>query len=264
MASAAVTKMIDRVPASVASVFRPESRAARLARPLVDRLLPAGIEEVTIRGGRAAGLRIAIEPRHEKYYWTGTYEEPVQEELVRLLAAGGTYWDVGAHAGFFTLLAARTVGARGHVHAFEPMSANRARLDATIRANGLANVTVHAEAVAGEPGGARQLLGHASTSMWSLVPDGAAAAGDGRRSETIACRTLDSLAAEIGPPTVVKLDVEGAEVDALRGGERLLRERRPTLLLEFSSAAHHRAAMPLLAGYRLRSLGPRHDVAEAA
>jgi FkbM family methyltransferase len=246
--SARVVRLLNAVPGPVASSFGSGSVAARVTRPVLNRLLPAGRATVAVRSGAAQGIRLVVLPRREKYYWTGAYEIGVQDALVRLLRPGLTVWDVGAHIGFFTLLSARLVDPGGTVHAFEPMSANRERLEAGVRLNGAANVVVHDRAVAAVPG-AGELHAHEHTTMWSLR-------GSGQGGERVDVLTLDLLARELGPPDVVKIDVEGAEVDVLRGGADLLRgERRPALLVEFTDEAALVEGRALLTDYVSEHLG---------
>jgi FkbM family methyltransferase len=249
--SAAVVRLVDAVPAPVASSFRSSSLAARAARPLLNRLLPAQTTEVAVRSGPAQGIRLVVLPRREKYYWTGAYERELQDALVRLLRPGMAVWDVGAHIGFFSLLAARLVGREGVVHAFEPMSANRARLEAGLALNAGAGVVVHDRAVSATPGRA-ELHAHEHTTMWSLLETG-------RQGQPVEVVTLDQLAGELGAPQLVKIDVEGAEVDVLRGGERLLGgEARPALLVEFTDERALAAAHELLPEYGFEPLGGNH------
>lgn len=253
LVASAVVSALDRVPAGVAARLRPTSTAARLLRPLVRRLVPGDFTPVVVRSGGARGLRLLINAKDEKYYWSGTIEEGVQNALADVLRPGDVFWDVGAHIGFFTMLAARLVGEDGQVHAFEPLGTNRARLERGIELNGLGTVTVHATAVA-DSGGERMLYESPSTSMWSLV---APAGGSG---VTVPTATLDELSRTLPRPRAIKIDVEGAEVDVLRGGLRLLAEVRPTVVVEFSSDELLAEARRLLPDASFRSVAERHWV----
>ena len=246
-----MVRLLNAVPAPVASSFRSSSLAARAARPVLNRLLSAETATVTVRSGPARGLRLVVLPRREKYYWTGAYETGVQEAFVRLLRPGLTVWDIGAHIGFFTLLAARIVGPDGTVHAFEPMSANRERLLAGVSLNAAANVVVHEQAVSAVAGKA-ELHAHEHTTMWSLRDTG-------RVGEAVECVTLDLLADELGAPHVIKIDVERAEIDVLRGGARVLHgEARPALLVELTDERALAEARALLPEYAFEALGGNH------
>src|SRR5215813_2618674 len=82
---------------------------------------------VTIRAGIGRGLRMDLS-RASAWYAPGTNELPVQEVLAKWLSPGGVFYDVGANAGFFSLIASRLVGERGRVVAFEPSPAVAASL----------------------------------------------------------------------------------------------------------------------------------------
>jgi FkbM family methyltransferase len=155
--------------------------------------------------------------------WLGSYEAEVQELLVSLVKPGSVVYDLGANAGFFTLLAARLVGPAGRVYAFEPLPANLELLRRHLELNRCANVTVVAAAVSDRDGRAR-FGGAGSTAR--LEEEGAV---------EVATARIDTLIArgELAPADLVKLDVEGAELAALEGMDGLLRDARPRLLIEF-------------------------------
>ena len=213
----------------------------------MNRLLPRNVVPVVVRSGPAAGVKLLIDPQTEKFFWTGAHELPVQTALQRLLRPGATFWDVGAHAGFFTLLAARIVGRTGNVEAFEPMPGNRRRLAIAVELNGATNVRVHDCAVSDRAGDAT-LYGSSASVTWSLVAESGAS-----DAVSVATRTLDSLAQSLPPPDVLKVDAEGSELAVLRGGVELLQERRPAILLEADEQgiADVRAALPAYASERL-------------
>src|SRR4051794_41178218 len=72
---------------------------------------------------------------------SGEWEPNVTAAFVRALAPGDVCLDIGAHIGYYTLLASRVVGPRGHVYAFEPSPENYSGLRANVELNGLRNVT---------------------------------------------------------------------------------------------------------------------------
>jgi FkbM family methyltransferase len=239
--SAAVS-LANAMPPFVARRFRSSGRLATLARPVANLVLPKDRTSVTVRAGRAAGLRLLIDPRVEKYYWSGLYEAEVQEIVATRLASGDSMWDVGAHVGFLSAIAARTVGPTGQVIAFEPFPMNANRLRQTISQNGLGNVTVREVAVSAVVGTSVFYL-DPSTSMGSLV------LAEGAPWIEVPTTTLDDELERFGPPALVKVDVEGSEDQVIEGGRRLFSEVRPVLVIELLSEESLARAESLLPGY---------------
>ena len=231
----------------MARLFSTDSRASRLLRPLVNRLAPSGPTWVDVRSGPAQGISLLIDARTEKYLWTGLHEPAVQRALTELLGPGMTFWDVGAHVGFFTVIGARLVGEQGSVQAFEPVEDNRRRLEAAVERNGCANVVVHPVALSATTGEA-VIHAHEASAMWSLAGE-----GEGVPVQTA---TLDSLG--LPAPDLVKIDAEGIELDVLRGGKELLSGVRPALLVEFTTTELVEHARVLLPGYRFEHLDGNH------
>jgi FkbM family methyltransferase len=251
--------LMDRAPAWIAMSFETSTRLTRVVRPLVNPLLPKALTTVQVRAGAARGMRLRIDPRREKYYWTGLYENAVQDAFVGLLHPGATVWDIGAHIGFFTGLAARCVGPEGLVHAFEPMPANRMRLLDTVEMNQLKQVQVHAVAVA-ERTGTRHLYANPSTSMSSLVCHA------GARTLEVSTVALDELleCQSYGIPSLVKIDAEGSELEILRGGLHLLAIPHVALLVEFNDATSAKTASALFPARRLEQLSKAHWLVRGA
>jgi FkbM family methyltransferase len=161
---------------------------------------------------------------------THQYEPHVTARLKGLLTPGATFVDVGASVGFFTILASRLVGPTGRVVAFEPGSQNTSLLLLNVQTNNADNVEVLQVAASSEPG----LLLYSRSGG-----NGHAAAFDGNAgalafSDLVRADTLDRVLADEKRVDVVKVDVEGAEGLVLRGARRLLEQRRPSVIFEFS------------------------------
>lgn len=245
-------RLANAMPTSIASRFQTNALVARLLRPLLNRMLPEVTTVISVRSGPAKRMRLQIYPRLEKFYWTGQHEREVQGLLTRLLEPGMVFWDVGAHIGFLSLLASRLVGAGGHVHAFEPMPANRARLERSVELNAASNVSVHPFAV-GEASGTETLHPHQSSTMWSIR------ASKDDTGLLVDCRSLDDLSTWLGPPDVIKVDAEEAELDVLRGGMNLLTGGvRPFVIAERSRALTNEAVTTLLPNCVLERVGEQH------
>lgn len=170
------------------------------------------------------------------------------EVVAPYLRPGMTALDVGANLGSFTLFLAQAVGRTGRVHAFEPVAATHGLLRCNLALNALAQVQAHEVAVGSGPG--RVAVPEIDLSRPGNF--GAAAlceaTAGGRRVERIALDDLDLPACDL-----IKADVEGHELDVLRGAERLLGRARPVLLLENEEPS---LSAPLISalhglGYRL-------------
>ena len=165
---------------------------------------------------------------------TGAYEPETTAIIRALLRPGQTFVDVGAHVGYFTLLGARAVGPTGQVYAFEPAPTNLAVLAKNIQANGYdGRVTVVPKAVSNRSGTSRLFVAD-SDSMWhTILPH-----WGGTHIEVVTT-TLDEFFEQAGWPPIhfVKIDVEGAEKEALEGMAGLSR-RNPWLKLavEFATS----------------------------
>lgn len=208
---------------------------------------------VAIRSGPAAGLLWRRHRRFINAYWAGTYELPVQKALARTLRPGATFFDVGASAGFFTVLGARLVGERGKVVAIEPFPANAAVVREQFALNGFdARAVVEEVALTDVEGEARFLVPEHGSGK--LLPVDT-------QATTIATKTttLDALCRRHGQPDVVKMDVEGAEGAALRGGSELLRDGHATFIVELHGEEAPRQVQSILSqhGYTLYDLDGR-------
>ncbi len=140
---------------------------------------------------------------------------------------GDTVVDAGAFIGRHTLAYARDVGPRGRVIAVEPHPENFRLLQRNVRANGYQNVTCVPCALSNFTGQSR-LAYDRETSTSALATAGS-------RTVSVRVRTLDDLLAEcqVSRVDLMKIDVEGAEVDVLRGAKKTLAAQpQPRLIIE--------------------------------
>ncbi len=220
--------------------------------------------DVCVADGPAGGLRfpahaVGATKAHSRLLLTGLLEVPVQEALRRTIAPGAVVWDAGAHIGFFTLLAARLAGPEGRVVAFEPVAENAAVIDDAAARSGLTErIEVRQQALGAVSGRERLLV--VGESGWSHL------ASRGNVADVTATRDVEVVAPDDVPgpaPDVIKLDIEGSEVEALRGAQRLLREVRPVLVIELHGTNAEIAALLGDAGYVLENLEGPEPVADA-
>jgi FkbM family methyltransferase len=165
---------------------------------------------------------------------TGIYEFAPTELVRAYLKEGDFFVDVGANAGYYSLVAARRVGERGRVIAFEPFTRVRQRLLRNIELNTLRQVAVRAEAV----GRTRSRVHLAPPTLVGNDGTATIAANAVAGGLDVDCVPLDDLE---GVPDLVKVDVEGHEAEVFAGMERLLgNASAPTLLFESFRIAEDR------------------------
>lgn len=137
----------------------------------------------------------------------------------KCLRAGDTVADVGAHIGMYTLAAAQVVGSKGKVLAFEPSPRNFALLSRNISFNNLHAVTVFNQAVSDKLGTVSLHLEAENTGDNRIYGSPQA-----RKVVTVTATTLDSVFTESSLNiSVVKMDIQGAELQALKGATQLLK-----------------------------------------
>jgi len=189
------------------------------------------------------GLLVSILPNDDlskALYVSGLYEPNTMLALRRLLRPGGTFIDVGANVGLFSMIAAAWVGKSGRVYSAEPSRREFQRLSENLRLNDLRHVTAIRQALGDRSGTATLRVARFPNAGQNTL--GASFGNSGVRAErleTVEVTTLDQLVRDRGPSCVdvVKLDVEGAEAAALRGAQGVLRDLRPALIVEIAPAA---------------------------
>lgn len=161
----------------------------------------------------------------------GAWDPALSKFIEATLSPGDVFVDVGAHVGYFTLLAARRVAASGAVLSIEPNPFAFEQLERNVQRSQLRNVFVEHTAC-GESRAVVPLYLHAesNSSMASLFSGKASSAG----AVEVPCMTLDHLceARRLQRVTLVKIDVEGAELFVLRGMKGVMKQMRPVIVIE--------------------------------
>ena len=179
---------------------------------------------------------------------TGTWEDMTTAVMQACVGPGATAVDVGANIGFYTLLLSQLVADEGRVLAFEPMPVGLERLRTNLRLNAVRNVEVHEQAVSATSGSGRLFLGpRHHTSISSLHPI------DGADAIDVVCTSLDTALAGCPSVDFLKMDVEGAEAEVLRGATETLRRGLPYIVAEVSSPAWPQQLIDL--GYQMFMIG---------
>ncbi len=161
--------------------------------------------------------------------------EPNSTAVVRqLLTEPADFIDIGANIGWYTLVAAHALAGRGHVHSFEPDPAHAAKLRANLVVNRLDNVTVNEVALSDRAATATLHLDAHNRGDNSLLP-----LSTRHGSATVEVTRLDTYGGLAGErPLVIKIDVQGSEIDVLNGAMALLEAypREVVLVVEVSPA----------------------------
>ena len=196
--------------------------------------------------GPLKGKRWLLATRSNFFF--GSYEPEQTEAFERAVRPGAVVYDVGAHYGYYSLLASQLAGAKGRVIALEPSPRNLKVLRRHIQLNHIENITVLETALSDHPGEAR-FDNRAGSGVGHLSPEGPL---------TVRLTTLDLLAREYPAPSVLKIDVEGAEEAVLLGGRETLAKGKPTIFLSTHGPALAENCSRMLQGlgYSLRELLP--------
>lgn len=160
----------------------------------------------------------------------GAYEPNVTKVFQNRLKPGMHVLDIGANIGFFTMLSAALVKQSGSVMAIEPNPENVKLIELSRRANGFENITI-VQAGAGRALGLLVLNTAYSNGTTSALSDDAAQLAD---AVTVPCLRIDDIVPEDKQIGFIKIDIEGAEYNALLGASNLIRRCHPVIVSEFS------------------------------
>jgi FkbM family methyltransferase len=188
-----------------------------------------------------AGLELTLIPGNEtsrSVFVTGRYEPNEFCLLSRLLKPGMTFIDIGANIGLYTLFAARRVGEAGCVLAIEPSVREMHILKDNVEQNALGSIRLHAVALSDRASAVELLVASSQNSGHNtLGAFGYNTALD--HKERVRTMRLDELvqSEKLSRVDMIKMDIEGAELAALRGAGESLERFRPVVLLELSDRA---------------------------
>jgi FkbM family methyltransferase len=202
----------------------------------IGKVVVRGREPKVVIGKTIAGfkMRLNLQDTFQRViYFAGTYEPSATQLFTQIIRSGDTVIDGGANIGYFTLLAAKLVGNDGAVHSFEPIPETYSALQANVALNQFSSVHANCEALSDHSGtlefevpldaSTGRALGWAATQV--LMGRGP--------TVSVAARTLDEYAASEGIDRIrlVKLDLEGGELAAVDGMQRLLGAGRVDYLI---------------------------------
>ena len=199
-------------------------------RPNLRKAAPAGMQFQYDRYLGDVAVHIDTRYKVERIMWTGEYEPPLMRFLRLHKTDGWSCLDVGANVGAVTLALAKYAGPHGKVYAFEPGPPNQQRLRRNLALNpALAARTEVLECGVGERPGElwwAEETGNPGNALLSELSE--------KGTHQIPVITLDGFVRErpLDRVNFVKIDVEGMELQVMRGARELLRKFHPALYFE--------------------------------
>jgi len=201
-------------------------RVAQLVEPLSDRAT------YRVRYGLARGLK----RRGGLGFLAPHTPLSAEEEFLETLdLTGKTVYDIGGFEGLYTLFFARGVGPNGRVICFEPIPSSRDRITTNVRLNGFSDrVQLQPVAIGAREEDHTFFIPSFSRGLATGTPDIQATYAKSGAGQSLTARTvpLDSFLGVLPRPDLIKIDVEGMEIDVVRGALQTLRTLRPALFIE--------------------------------
>lgn len=193
-----------------------------------------------IKGGPLKGMRwIAASGSR---FIRGTYETDKTEAFQRCVHAGDIVYDVGGHVGYYSVLSSKLTGPRGSVFVFEPRPLNLSYIRHHIKINAIKNINLFDVAVSNISGDAG-FESRTGTGTGHLSSEG------NLHVKTV---VLDEFVFEESHPLpdFLKIDIEGGEINALNGAQKLLTKARPKLLIATHGKKENSFVLDLLEQYK--------------
>ena len=181
-----------------------------------------GVKETEILAGPARGVRMQLDFSGQTPKYLGMFEWELHRFYRQVLPSAQLVFDIGGAEGYCALLYA--ANSPGRVFTFEPDPSEVELLQANVARNPEfdGRITIK-QAMVGRENGSHSI-------------------------------TIDKVAAKVGAPDFIKVDVDGGELDVLAGGERILRESRPDLVVETHTRELEEECGSLLVEYGYRPI----------
>jgi FkbM family methyltransferase len=209
----------------------------------------------TVNAGPAAGLRFEVTLPHDKAIWAGTYEHEFTRAIIECVRPGDICYDIGGYRGYISGVMA--LGGAFQVLVFEPLPANQQAVRRLCELNPYLPINLMTVAL-GDVDETAFLKIMSDSSMGKLARSSFQKDATPVAEIPVAVRRIDSLihSHEIPPPNVIKIDVEGAELEVLNGALEVLNMSRPTIFLEAHGTVLEEACKQQLLrlGYKIRRI----------
>lgn len=206
----------------------------------------AGVIRVRVRGREYQFFVRRL--TDDAYFCVPGREKDVHDQILGLLRPGDVYVDVGSNVGYYAVLASGIVGAAGRVIAIEPAPDTAKVLEQNVQLNGAGNATVVSAAAWKETGQVHI--------TWPKGVHGFASAvrTDRPVSALVRADSLNRICADIPRIRLIKIDVEGAELEVLKGADAIL-ARTDYLIVELSENVVEVRELLHAASFEVRDMG---------
>jgi FkbM family methyltransferase len=205
----------------------------RLTRHIViRRTMPDAFGRLPFYVSPSAGLKYLFKP-------IIAIDPPLLSSAM-LVGQGDTVWDIGANVGLFSVAAAARAGKSGQVIAFEPdiwLVGLLRRTRAAVKRSESSDITIIPVAISDSIAFRYFHIAKRSRASNALAGYGQSQMGDIEEVQIVPTFNLDWLLGHFPPPQVLKIDVEGAELEVLSKQTRMLHEVRPTIICEVASSS---------------------------
>lgn len=204
-----------------------------LARFLSKLIIPKPVDDIVIKTQH--NLILSIFPKTDtgverSLYYTGTYEKAILNLFSHFLKKGDTFVDIGANIGLMSIHAANLVGEKGIVYAFEPNPETIKILNKNIALNTIKSITVCPFALG------TQQTSHKIYTNWHVNRGGASLIKPATNSDSFDINVIrfDAFYEEKGLQKIdlIKIDVEGFELEVLKGFGAVFTHTQPILIIE--------------------------------
>lgn len=206
--------------------------------------------------GPAKGIFLFMALRTGLKKFLGNYEKSQTNFMVRVISQGDYCFDLGSHIGYFTMLFAKLVGEDGLVFSFEPIKEGYEFQKRSVEKNNFHNIKIFNFAVGDENKDQKAYvfsdsgMAHFDKSILGLDED--------HESDVFQIRRLDDISEvkNIKKLDFMKIDIEGFEYKALKGGYETIKKHRPKMLIEIHSRENYDGVFSMLEdlGYKIFDL----------
>jgi len=206
--------------------------------------------------GSAKGIYLFMALRTGLKKYLGIYEKEQTDFMCKVINKGDYCFDLGSHVGFFTMLFAKLVGEEGRVFSFEPIKEGYSFQEKSVRKNRYSNVRVFNFAL-GDKAEDKKAYVFSDSGMAHFDPTILGLEED-HESDVFMIKTLDGIpeVEELKKLDFMKIDIEGFEHKALKGGINIVKKHKPEMLIEIHDQKNYKGVYKLLEelGYKFYDL----------